>query len=325
MIRVLVIDDSAVVRRVLTQQLARDAGIEVVGSAPDPYVARDMIAKLHPDVLTLDIEMPRMDGLTFLSKLMKHHPLPVIVVSSLTEAGSRTALRALELGAMDVLCKPHVAYSVGDLAEELAHKIKGIAGVDVKRALEQRKAIRPAACTDTLPFTPQQIVAIGASTGGTIAIEQILVAMPANAPAIVIAQHMPPSFTASFAARLNSISAIEISEAKDGDRVVPGRALVAPGNLHMLLRRAGAHYHVNVKDGPRIHRQRPAVDVLFRSVAKSAKDTALGILLTGMGRDGAQGFWRCNRPARPPWRRMKALVWSLACPKQPSTSAPRTT
>jgi two-component system chemotaxis response regulator CheB len=287
-IRVLVVDDSAVVRQIFERELARDPSIEVIGTAPDPYVARDKIVELKPDVITLDIEMPRMDGLTFLRKLMHHYPLPVIIVSSLTTRGGELALEALEAGAVEVMCKPGAAYAVGDMSVELVDKIKAAARVRVQRRLG---SVAAAAGTRlALTRTTNKIVAIGASTGGTQALQQTLMAMPPNAPGIVIVQHMPEHFTRSFADRLNELCTIHVKEAEDGDTVTPGKALIAPGNFHMLLNRSGAVYYVNVKKGPLVSRHRPSVDVLFKSVARYAGRNAVGVIMTGMGADGAQGL-----------------------------------
>lgn len=290
-IKVLVVDDSAVVRQILTQELARDPGIEVVGSAPDPYVARDKIVFLKPDVLTLDIEMPRMDGITFLKKLMQHFPLPVIVVSSLTPKGGDLALEALDSGAVDVLCKPGASYTVGDMSVELIDKIKAAAHVDIKRRAQiaARAPVTPRV-TSALTRTTNKVVAVGASTGGTQALQAMLMQMPPNSPGIIIVQHMPEHFTRSFADRLNELCPIEVREAEDNDSVVPGKALIAPGNRHMLLRRSGARYYVQVKDGPLVCRHRPSVEVLFNSVARYAGANAVGVMLTGMGGDGSKAM-----------------------------------
>ncbi|MCB9357313.1 MAG: chemotaxis response regulator protein-glutamate methylesterase [Calditrichaeota bacterium] len=286
MVKVLVVDDSALVRRVLTEELARDPEIQVVGTAPDPYVARDKIVQLAPDVLTLDIEMPRMDGLSFLRKLMKHKPMPVIVVSSLTPKGSEMAMDALSLGAVDVLCKPGEAYSIGELSRELQQRVKAAA----KARMTPRTTQVPTKPMDALRETTLKIIAIGASTGGTEALRSVLQRFPVNSPPTVIVQHMPEQFTKAFADRLNGICAIEVREAKDGDTLRSGLALIAPGNKHMVLQRSGAVYSVGIKDGPRVHHQRPAVDVLFKSVARFAGQNAVGVILTGMGADGADGM-----------------------------------
>ncbi len=285
-IRVLVVDDSAVVRQIFERELSRDPAIEVVGVAPDPYIARDRIVRLQPDVVTLDVEMPRMDGITFLRKLMRYHPLPVIIVSSLTPRGGELALEALDAGAVEVMCKPGTSYAVGDMSVALIDKIKAAARVRV----QARTKATPAVPRLSLTRTTHRIVALGASTGGTQALQQVLTALPPNAPGIVIVQHMPEHFTRSFADRLNDLCAIRVKEAEDGDAVSPGRALIAPGNRHMLLVRSGAVYGVQVKKGPLVNRHRPSVDVLFKSVARYAGRNAVGVILTGMGADGADGL-----------------------------------
>lgn len=286
MIRVLIVDDSVVVRRLCRQILSSQPDVQVVGEAPDPYVARDLIVSLKPDVLTLDIEMPRMDGLTFLRKLMKFHPLPVVVVSTLTVKGGGVALEAMAAGAVEVICKPHSEASLMDMAEEL---------VDAVHAAAHARQHKPAAKELQVPrVVPpslnHHLIAIGASTGGTVAIESILVALPRSTPGVVMVQHMPAFFTASFAERLARLSQMDVREAKDGDVVSPGLALVAPGDRQMVLRRSGAGYAVEVKEGPKVSGHRPSVDVLFRSVAKAAGADAVGVILTGMGADGSQGL-----------------------------------
>jgi len=297
-IRVLIVDDSAIVRKILTDALAGEPDLEVAGTAPDPYVARDKILSLRPDVLTLDIEMPRMDGLTFLKKLMCFHPLPVVVISSLAQPSCRAAVEALELGAVEVLAKPGGPYSVGELRQTLAAKIRAAAAARVR--ISHRQAPDPPhpstpPLTGPSPHPPETVIAIGASTGGTEAIAAILTRLPASTPGVVIAQHIPPQFSRAFANRLNQICAMEVKEAEDGDALQPGVALVAPGDLHMLLRRSGGRYFVNVKTGPRVCYQRPSVDVLFLSVAEAAGPHAIGALLTGMGADGAQGLYRLRQ------------------------------
>lgn len=284
-IKVLIVDDSAVVREIFTRELSRDALIEVVATAPDPYIARDKIIKLKPDVLTLDIEMPRMDGITFLKKLMKHHPIPVIVVSSLTQKGGELAMEAIESGAVEVMCKPGPSYSVGDMSAQLIDKIKSAAKVKV-----QTSNIVKISKKLSLSKTTNKVLAIGASTGGTQALQYVLSSLPRNAPGIIIVQHMPEKFTKSFADRLNELCEIEVKEAKHGDSVIPGRALIAPGNMHMLLRRSGANYFVQIKNGPLVCRHRPSVEVMFKSVAQFAGANAIGVLMTGMGKDGAFGL-----------------------------------
>lgn len=293
-IRVLVVDDSAVVRKVFTEELSREKDIEVVGTAPDPYVARDKILELKPDVVTLDVEMPRMDGITFLRKLMKYFPLPVIIVSSLTKAGGSLALEAMDTGAVEVICKPGEAYSVGDMSTQLAEKIRAAAHVNmvqrVKAIAERVGGQAVSRPKLSLTKTTNKIIAIGASTGGTEALKDVLTQFPANSPGIMIVQHMPANFTTSFAERLDSLCQITVKEAKDGDSVTPGTALLAPGNYHMVMRRSGARYYVNIKSGPLVCYQRPAVDVLFNSVAVYGGANGIGVILTGMGKDGAQGM-----------------------------------
>lgn len=290
-IRVLIVDDSAVVRKVFTEELAKESDIEVVGVAPDPYVAREQIVALKPDVITLDIEMPRMDGITFLGKLMKHFPLPVIIVSSLTQAGSAIAMEAMDMGAVEVLAKPGAAYSVGEMGEQLAEKIRAAARVDVTRLKKSSKPLSQVRVSSrALTASTNKIIAIGASTGGTEALKDVLTRLPATIPGIMIVQHMPANFTKSFAERLDSLCPFRVKEAEDGDTVSPGLALLAPGNFHMVMRRSGARYYVNVKNGPLVCHQRPAVDVLFNSVAAFGGKNAIGVILTGMGKDGAQGM-----------------------------------
>ncbi len=292
MIKVLIVDDSAVVRQVLSAELAKAPDLEVVGTAVDPFVARDKILSLKPDVLTLDVEMPRMDGITFLRKLMRYHPLPVVIVSSLTPAGSDLALEALRIGAVDVVGKPGSSYAVNDIARQLIRSIRAAAAARIRPAGAAAPGVvaTPPAASGMTLGTTHKILAIGASTGGTRAIEQLLTSLPADTPGTVIVQHMPEHFTTSFANRLNDLSPLEVREAKGGDTVVPGVALIAPGNQHMVLRRSGARYHVDIKDGPPVHYQRPSVDVLFHSVARQAGKNAVGVILTGMGADGAAGL-----------------------------------
>jgi len=291
-IKVLIVDDSAIVRKIFSEELSKEPDIEVIGTAPDPFVARDKIVHHKPDVITLDIEMPRMDGLTFLKKLMNYYPLPVIVVSSLTPRGSRMALEAMEEGAVDVLSKPGSSYSVGDMSLQLKEKIRAASKVNPNRlrvaSPPSRAVVSP--YSKALSETTQKVIAIGASTGGTEALREVLIHLPVNVPGIVIVQHMPANFTKAFAERLNGLCQIEVREAKDMDSLLSGQALIAPGNFHMVLRRSGARYYVNVKDGPLVHHQRPAVDILFHSVAQYAGSNAIGVLLTGMGADGAQGI-----------------------------------
>ena len=294
-IRILIVDDSAIVRKLLSEALSAESDMEVVGTAPDPFVARDKILALQPDVLTLDIEMPRMDGLTFLKKLMHYQPMPVVVISSLGQAGCQASLQALRLGAVEVLAKPGGPYSVGELRMDLASRIRAAAAARIRRPGTEPAALRepsrPLALPAAAPASHPVVVAIGASTGGTEAIEAVLTKLPANCPGIVITQHIPAVFSLAFANRLNDVCAIEVREARHGDNVAPGRALIAPGNFHMLMRKSpGGGFHVTVQDGPRICYQRPSVDVLFSSVAEAAGSRAVGVLLTGMGSDGAKGL-----------------------------------
>ncbi|MGL1935889.1 MAG: chemotaxis response regulator protein-glutamate methylesterase [Fibrobacterales bacterium] len=291
MISVLIVDDSAVVRSVLEKSLQAVEGITVVGTAADPYIAREKIIQLKPDVMTLDIEMPRMDGLTFLKKIMTHYPIPTIIVSSLTPKNGAMAMEALDIGATDVLCKPGSAYTIEEVIPTLIEQIRAAAQV---RNFPKRKTAGVETSQQivrhSLTETTNKIIAIGASTGGTNAIHDVLTAMPANAPGIVIVQHMPAEFTKSFAERLNELCVIEVREAKPKDRILQGTALIAPGNYHMLVNRSGAQYYVDLNQGPRIHYQRPAVEVLFTTVAQYVGANAIGIILTGMGSDGAVGL-----------------------------------
>ena len=289
MIKVLVVDDSAVVRQVITKELSKFSDIEVVGSAVDPFVARDKIAQFRPDVITLDIEMPRMDGLSFLSKLMAHYPIPVVIVSSLAPQNSENAIRALALGAVEIIGKPGSQFSAPDVGGELVRAIRTASMARVSARVERSKSSSKITTRPTLETT-HKVIAIGASTGGTTALLDVLSDFPPNCPGTVIVQHMPMGFTSAFAKRLNQSCSIEVREAKNGDSVVPGVALLAPGNSHMLLQRSGARYSVVVKDGPFVNFQKPSVDVLFHSVAKSAGSNALGVILTGMGKDGARGL-----------------------------------
>ncbi|MEN6534361.1 MAG: chemotaxis response regulator protein-glutamate methylesterase [Bryobacteraceae bacterium] len=295
-IRVLIVDDSAIVRKILSESLAAEPDLEVVGTAPDPYVARDKILALQPDVLTLDIEMPRMDGLTFLRKLMRYRPIPVIVISSIGQASCQTALEALRLGAVEVLAKPSGPYSVGELRVVLANKIRAAAAARfVRSAPETVPAVPRSVMKPAAPVDASTVIAIGASTGGTEAILAVLLDLPEDCPGIVITQHIPAGFSRAFAERLNHTCRMEVKEASDGDFLVPGRVLVAPGDYHMLLRRAGGVYRVSVRTGPRVCYQRPSVDVLFNSVAEAAGAAAVGALLTGMGADGAQGLLKMRQ------------------------------
>ncbi len=293
-IRVLVVDDSAFVRKMITVELGKDKSIEVVGTAQDPYFARDKILELKPDVILLDIEMPKMDGLTFLKKLMTYYPCRVIIVSSLSKKNSEVALKAFEYGALDVVAKPDVAYSVQNMAEELIEKIKNVAAVPehklIKLNLPKQEKKNQITDNQAMIKTTNKIIAIGASTGGTEAIRTVLEQLPTNIPPIMIVQHMPPYFTKSFADRLDQICSIKVKEAEDMELLAPGKALIAPGNIHMELKRSGALYYAKLSDKPRVFHQRPSVEILFDSVAKYAGKNAVGVIMTGMGKDGAQGL-----------------------------------
>ncbi|MCW5978804.1 MAG: chemotaxis response regulator protein-glutamate methylesterase [Bryobacteraceae bacterium] len=291
--KVLIVDDSALMRQLLTEIVSRDPSLEVVGVAGDPFVAQEKILRLQPDVVTLDVEMPRMDGVTFLEKLMRAHPLPVVMVSSLTEAGCETTLRALEFGAIDFVTKPKLDVRSGtlDLGGEIVAKVKAAAAAKVG-ARRPRPAVAPPPSirTHAMIKTTHRVIAIGASTGGTEALKDILTAVPADSPGIVIVQHMPGTFTTAFANRLDALSAIRVREAADGDRILPGHALLAPGGYHMEAFRSGAEYRVRVFFSEPVNRHRPSVDVLFHSCAKYLGANAVGVILTGMGDDGARGL-----------------------------------
>ncbi len=290
MIRVLVVDDSAVVRQVLSEELCKAEDIKVVATAVDAYAARDKIVRFSPDVVTLDLDMPRMDGLTLLAKLMKYHPLPIIVVSSLSPHGSHNALRALELGAIDVVGKPGPGSTVAQIVQTLVNKIRA-AACSKLAALSLHPQSRPEKLAGRqLSGSENRVIAIGASTGGTEALRNVLPALPADMPGIVIVQHMPAGLTATFAQHLDEISLIKVREARNGDTVRPGLALIAPGDYHMTLRRTADRYRVEIKTGPPVFHQRPSVDVLFHSVGRQAGSDAVGIILTGMGADGARGL-----------------------------------
>lgn len=288
--RLLIIDDSAVVRKVLSKSLGQHPQIEVVGTAPDPLVASEKIERLRPHVLTLDMEMPRMDGMTFLKGLMRHHPLPVIIVSSITPKGGRLALEALHAGAVEVVCKPGSAYSADSMAKDLAEKIVAVGSARVSALNNGGNPLTRAPIADPLGNTADAIVAIGASTGGTKALERVLSQLPQDFPGTLVVQHMPPIFTRSFAERLNENCLMEVKEAQPNDSVIPGRVLIAPGDRHLMLARSGGRRIARVVEGPRVKRQKPSVEVLFDSVATHAGANAIGVILTGMGDDGAEGM-----------------------------------
>jgi two-component system chemotaxis response regulator CheB len=300
-IKVMVVDDSAVVRQVVAGLLADDREIEVLCAVADPILAMSRMQQQWPDVIVLDIEMPRMDGITFLKKIMAERPTPVVICSTLTAAGTQTSLAALAAGAVAIITKPHIGLKdfLTSAAREMVSTVKAAARANVRRLAVVDKltadAVLPAAAADgpaggAMLKTTERVVALGTSTGGTQALELVLTSLPRLCPGIVIVQHMPEHFTAEFAKRLDGLSDIAVKEAANGDRVVPGRALIAPGGRHMLLRRTGAQYHVEVMDGPLVNRHRPSVDVLFRSVARAAGANALGVIMTGMGDDGAAGL-----------------------------------
>lgn len=292
-IRVLTVDDSALMRQVLAMLLSKDPEIEVIGSAPDPFIAREKIKALNPDVITLDVEMPKMDGLTFLEKLMRGHPMPVVMVSSLTEAGCQTTLRALELGAVDFIAKPKIDLREGmeEVAQNLIAKIKAAAQAKVRGATEPAASRAIPLAASSMIKTTDTIIAIGASTGGTEAVKDMLMALPPNTPPVLVTQHMPEHFTKTWADRMNSLCRISVKEAEEGDSVLPGHVLIAPGNYHMTLVRSGARYTVRINQDPPMNRHRPSVDVMFASVAQYAGANAVGVILTGMGGDGAKGMF----------------------------------
>ncbi len=298
-IRVLIVDDSAVVRQTLKSILSSDPEIEVMATAGDPYVAAERIRDQIPDVITLDIEMPRMDGLTFLGKIMSQHPIPVVICSSLADEGALSTLKALEYGAVEIITKPKLGTKqfLEDSRIELCQAVKAAAQARV-RTLGPSHIVEPKLTADAvlapaahaMVETTEKIVIIGASTGGTEALKTLLEALPSDAPGIVIVQHMPELFTRAFANRLNGLCDITVKEAESNDSVIRGRALIAPGNHHLLLKRSGARYYVEIKDGPLVCRHRPSVDVLFRSAARYAGKNAVGVIMTGMGDDGARGM-----------------------------------
>ncbi len=291
--KVLIVDDSALIRSMLREIIASFQEFEVVGAAPDPYVARDMIKQLNPDVITLDVEMPRMDGLDFLERLMRMRPMPVVMISSLTERGADITLRALELGAIDFVTKPKAANTLEleQYADEIAEKLRAAARAKLRPAAKTVSPATHSAAKERSPFaTSEKIICIGASTGGTEAIKAVLMGLPPDSPGIVIAQHMPPGFTHSFAERLDKLCALKVVEARGGERVLPGHVFIAPGHAHLLLRRSGANYVTELSGADPVNRHRPSVDVLFKSAAEAAGRNAIGVILTGMGRDGAQGL-----------------------------------
>lgn len=292
-IKVLCVDDSALMRQLMKEIINQNGDMEVIATAPDPLIARELIKQLNPDVLTLDVEMPRMDGLDFLEKLMRLRPMPVVMVSSLTERGSEVTLRALELGAVDFVTKPRIGIRAGMLgySQLIAEKIRTASRAHLFRRTKHVPQVLP-----NIPIIgSEKLIAIGASTGGTEAIHMVLISLPASSPALLITQHMPAGFTRSFAERLNKICQIGVKEGEDGERVLPGHAYIAPGGRHMHLGRSGANYIIQIDDSPPVNRHRPSVDVLFQSVAKNAGRNAVGVMLTGMGADGVKGMMMMHK------------------------------
>lgn len=291
-IKVLIVDDSALIRSVMSEIVNSQPDMEVVATAPDPLVARELIKRHNPDVLTLDVEMPKMDGLDFLEKLMRLRPMPVLMVSSLTERGSEITMRALELGAVDFVTKPKISIQTGmrEYTELIADKIRAAARARIKRMVPGASPAPQLSALRSPLVSSEKLIIIGASTGGTEAIREFLMQMPSDCPGILIAQHMPEGFTSSFAKRLDSLCKISVTESQGNERVLPGHAYIAPGHSHLLLTRSGANYMTKIEQSPPVNRHRPSVDVLFRSVAEAAGKNAVGVILTGMGKDGAAGM-----------------------------------
>ncbi|HFE36902.1 MAG TPA: chemotaxis response regulator protein-glutamate methylesterase [Gammaproteobacteria bacterium] len=328
-VKVLIIDDSALVRQILSEILSSDPQIEVVGTASDPLVGRDKIKQLNPDVLTLDVEMPKMDGITFLSNLMRLRPMPVVMISSLTEAGADITFEALEIGAVDFVPKPKVdvAHGIEQYSDTIIEKVKAASKARVRAKADGVAGKRPAASLERYTAdavlekssgkrhfsTTEKIIAIGASTGGTEAIKDVLVGLPADMPGIVITQHIPAQFSAPFAARMNKSCAMQVCEASDGQQILPGHVYIAPGSHHLLVERSGARYVCKLSDGLPVNRHRPSVDVLFRSVAQNAGDNAIGVILTGMGNDGAAGMKEMQEVGAPTVAQDEnsSVVWGM--------------
>jgi two-component system chemotaxis response regulator CheB len=301
-IKVLIVDDSALIRSVLKEIIESHPDLKVVGAAPDPLVAREMIKALNPDVITLDVEMPRMDGLGFLEKLMRLRPMPVVMISTLTEMGSDVTFRALELGAVDFIAKPKLDISRGlkEYSEEIANKIRAAARAQLRKTavIPVQQSLSADAVLPSLSnriASTEKLIIVGASTGGTEAIKEFLIKLPPDCPGVVITQHMPEAFTKSFAQRLDNLCKISVKEAEHGDRILPGHAFIAPGHSHLMVKHSGANYVCELSDGPPVNRHRPSVDVLFRSAANHAGKNAIGVILTGMGKDGAQGMLEMKR------------------------------
>ena len=324
-IRVLIVDDSAVVRQTLSSVLSSDPEIEVIATASDPFVAADRIAEQIPDVITLDIEMPRMDGLTFLKKIMSQHPIPVVICSSLADEGAQSTFRALEYGAVEIITKPRLGTKqfLEESRVTICQTVKAAAGARL-HVLSPSRTVEPkltadailSPATHAMAETTEKVVVIGASTGGTEALKVVLEMLPADTPGIVIVQHMPELFTRAFANRLDSLCAITVKEAESNDTVIRGRALIAPGNHHLLLKRSGARYYVEIKDGPLVCRHRPSVDVLFRSAARYAGQNAVGVILTGMGDDGARGMLEMKQAGAVTFAQDEATSVVFGMPKE---------
>jgi len=327
-IKVLIVDDSALVRQVLTEIFSADKDIEVVGVASDPIIARDKIKQLNPDVLTLDVEMPKMDGITFLSNIMRLRPMPVVMISSLTEQGADITFQALEIGAVDFVSKPKVdvVHGMEEYAETIIEKVKAasIAKVRTRSIVPKEKesdvperhsadAVLQKTFNRKHFNSTEKIIAIGASTGGTEAIKDVLIGLPADMPGIVITQHIPEQFSGPFAARMNSNCAMEVCEASDGQQILPGHVYIAPGSHHLIVERSGARYICKLSDGPAVNRHRPSVDVLFRSVAQNAGSNAIGVILTGMGNDGAAGLKEMQEAGAPTVAQDEnsSVVWGM--------------
>ena len=324
-IRVLIVDDSAVVRQTLSEVLSSDPAIEIIGTAGDPFVAAERMREQIPDVITLDIEMPRMDGLTFLQKIMSQHPIPVVICSSLAEEGAQSTLKALEYGAVDIIAKPRLGSKqfLEDSRITLCQAVKAAASARL-RTIRPMRVVEPkltadailSPATHAMAETTEKVVAIGASTGGTEALKILLETLPPDAPGIVIVQHMPEVFTRAFADRLNGLCKITVKEAESNDTVLRGQALIAPGNHHLLLKRSGARYYVDLKEGPLVCRHRPSVDVLFRSAARYAGQNAVGVILTGMGDDGARGMLEMKQAGALTFAQDEATCVVFGMPKE---------
>ncbi|BBL71282.1 protein-glutamate methylesterase/protein-glutamine glutaminase [Methylogaea oryzae] len=323
-IKVLVVDDSALIRNLLSEIINQQHGMKCIGTAPDPLIAREMIKALEPDVLTLDVEMPKMDGLEFLEKLMRLRPMPVLMISTLTEAGSETTLRALELGAVDYISKPKldIVKGIQAYAEEIANKIRMTAQAKVRKRLVPSDVPRAQSADAVLPKaagllgSTEKLLAIGASTGGTEAIKEVLMRMPPDSPGILVTQHMPEQFTGPFAKRLDGLCSLSVKEAEEGDRILPGHVYIAPGHSHLVLARRGANYVVTLDRGPEVMRHRPSVDVLFRSVANVAGKNALAMILTGMGKDGAAGMLELKQAGAYTYAQDEASCVVFGMPKE---------